>query len=239
MKVFIAGAISILLRKSHARTTQVSRLSQMPFAIFAKVFAESGAMTSISAQRRRSMCMTGSPTVFHLCHSSSSPAISPNSSCTCWGKLRIKCMEACVETIFTSAKSLSEDASRPNLIVATLPLTPSITLGRRRDSKANLVEVSRLENSLFIVAFMVVRKTMHYFDWFFILLSSNRAFFSLFRRRFSSFSFLKQRSSLDFWSLHTPQNLAYGCSKWHVFKALIGCCTKPTIYNRMGSISMC
>lgn len=38
-----------------------TRLSHMPVAIFASVFAEQGAMRTISAQRRSSMCNIGSP----------------------------------------------------------------------------------------------------------------------------------------------------------------------------------
>lgn len=45
----------------------------------ARVLAERGAMTIMSAHRRSSMWSTGSPTVLHSLHSSSSPAI-PNRS---------------------------------------------------------------------------------------------------------------------------------------------------------------
>jgi hypothetical protein len=38
-----------------------TRLSHMPVAIFASVFEEQGAMRTISAQRRSSMCNIGSP----------------------------------------------------------------------------------------------------------------------------------------------------------------------------------
>jgi hypothetical protein len=38
-----------------------TRLSHTPVAIFASVFAEQGAMRTISAQRRSSMCNIGSP----------------------------------------------------------------------------------------------------------------------------------------------------------------------------------
>lgn len=61
--------------KSHARTTHVSKLSHMPCAILASVLADSGAMTMASAQRLSSMCMIGSPTRLHSCHSSSSCTI--------------------------------------------------------------------------------------------------------------------------------------------------------------------
>jgi hypothetical protein len=104
MKVFIAGATSKGFSKSHALTwqyhvplvikhiqqcykgrqmktkqnriltTHVNRLSQNPCETFASVLAERGAMRRQSAQRRSSMCRTGSPTVFQACHSCSSPA---------------------------------------------------------------------------------------------------------------------------------------------------------------------
>jgi hypothetical protein len=38
-----------------------TRLSHTPVAIFASVFAEQGAIRTISAQRRSSMCNIGSP----------------------------------------------------------------------------------------------------------------------------------------------------------------------------------
>lgn len=58
--------------KSQARTTQVSRLSARPLAAFARELADSGASSSTSAQRRNSMCSTGSPTERHCLHSASS-----------------------------------------------------------------------------------------------------------------------------------------------------------------------
>lgn len=44
-----------------------SRLSQMPLATFASVLASRGATTMRSAQRRSSMCRTGSERPFHSC----------------------------------------------------------------------------------------------------------------------------------------------------------------------------
>jgi hypothetical protein len=66
IKVFIAGAITIGLEKSQARTMQVyvfhwekeleenltRRLSDNPFPIFASVFADNGAIINISAHLR-------------------------------------------------------------------------------------------------------------------------------------------------------------------------------------------
>lgn len=60
------------LLNSQARTTHVSRLSHKPFATLARLLAESGAISSRSAQRRSSMCSTGSPTACQDRHSSSS-----------------------------------------------------------------------------------------------------------------------------------------------------------------------
>jgi hypothetical protein len=44
-----------------------TRLSHRPVAIFASVFAEQGAMRTISAQRRSSMCNIGSPIRYFGC----------------------------------------------------------------------------------------------------------------------------------------------------------------------------
>ncbi len=44
--------------KSHARIQQVNKSSHSPLAILARECAESGAMTAMSAQLRRSMCKT-------------------------------------------------------------------------------------------------------------------------------------------------------------------------------------
>lgn len=44
-----------------------SRLSQMPFASFASVFASRGATNIRSAHRLSSMCRTGSERPFHIC----------------------------------------------------------------------------------------------------------------------------------------------------------------------------
>ena len=54
----------------HALITLVKRLSHKPRAILANVFAVNGATTSISAQRRSSMCNTGSVRCRHTSHSS-------------------------------------------------------------------------------------------------------------------------------------------------------------------------
>lgn len=49
--VFIAGAINIgFLSTGQARTMQVDKLSQIPFAILANVFASKGAMIRMDAQ---------------------------------------------------------------------------------------------------------------------------------------------------------------------------------------------
>ena len=47
--LFMAGAITIGRSVSHARTTHVARLSHIPAASLASVFAESGAIRIISA----------------------------------------------------------------------------------------------------------------------------------------------------------------------------------------------
>lgn len=52
---------------------QVRRLSQSPWAAFAREFAERGATMSKSAHFRSSMCMMGSPLPLHSRQSSSSP----------------------------------------------------------------------------------------------------------------------------------------------------------------------
>jgi len=47
-------------------TKPTSRLSDMPFAIFARVLASRGAITIMSAHRRSSICSTGSVRSFHI-----------------------------------------------------------------------------------------------------------------------------------------------------------------------------
>jgi len=46
----MAGAITIGFSLGHALTMEVNRLSQIPLAILAKVFAVKGAITKTSAQ---------------------------------------------------------------------------------------------------------------------------------------------------------------------------------------------
>ena len=60
ISVFIAGASTTGRAGSQARQTQVRQVSARPFASFASVLASSGATSNSSAQRRRSMCSTGS-----------------------------------------------------------------------------------------------------------------------------------------------------------------------------------
>ena len=72
----MAGAKYRGLLRSQARTTQVKRLSQIPTAIFAIVFASRGAMIKTSAHFLNSMCKTSSEIFFQVDHSSSSRNIS-------------------------------------------------------------------------------------------------------------------------------------------------------------------
>lgn len=53
---------------SQQRKISVSRLSQIPFVIFAKVFALKGAINKESAHFLSSMWSTGSPRLFHVSH---------------------------------------------------------------------------------------------------------------------------------------------------------------------------
>mmetsp|Transcript_4252 Transcript_4252/g.9044 ORF Transcript_4252/g.9044 Transcript_4252/m.9044 type:complete len:239 (+) Transcript_4252:58-774(+) len=77
MAVFIAGARInglpglVPWPKSHARMQHDSVSSLSPLAILANVCADSGAIMARSAQSRRSMCRTGSPSLLHPFHSSS------------------------------------------------------------------------------------------------------------------------------------------------------------------------
>ena len=84
MPVFIAGANITGLPanlfppvdvdpwpKSHARIQQVNKSSHSPLAILARECAESGAMTAMSAQLRRSMCKIESRREVYMAHSSS------------------------------------------------------------------------------------------------------------------------------------------------------------------------
>lgn len=79
--VFIAGANKsglpgrVPCPKSHARTTQDIVSSQNPWASLARVWADKGAISIRSAQSRRSMCRTGSPSSFHPFHSSSATSV--------------------------------------------------------------------------------------------------------------------------------------------------------------------
>lgn len=72
MRVFMAGQKNNGFSKFHARVVHNSKLSQMPLAILANVFASSGAITSTSAHLLSSMCSTGSSRFDHIDHSSSS-----------------------------------------------------------------------------------------------------------------------------------------------------------------------
>ncbi len=67
--VFIAGQMTHGFLKSQALKTQSSKVSDIPQEIFARMSAEAGATTKMSAQRRSSMCKTTSPTLFHKLHS--------------------------------------------------------------------------------------------------------------------------------------------------------------------------
>ena len=80
INVFIAGATIIGLLISHALITHVSKLSQMPAAILARVFELSGAMSRPSAHLRISICSTLSPIFFHCPNSSASVNTSQTSS---------------------------------------------------------------------------------------------------------------------------------------------------------------
>merc|ERR1739848_938226 len=55
INVLIAGHTINFLSKRQARAVHVSRLSQIPLEIFAKVFADNGAISSMSAQRASSV----------------------------------------------------------------------------------------------------------------------------------------------------------------------------------------
>mmetsp|Transcript_560 Transcript_560/g.1242 ORF Transcript_560/g.1242 Transcript_560/m.1242 type:complete len:213 (+) Transcript_560:406-1044(+) len=120
----MAGATTSGLAKSHARMMLVRRLSQRPLLILASVLALSGATIMRSAHFRRSMCTTGSPFLRHVLHSSSSlSTVKPFLS---RAEASRKPSEDCVATTLTSAKSASISAISTALMVATLPVTPSI-----------------------------------------------------------------------------------------------------------------
>lgn len=70
MRVFMAGQKNNGLSKFHARVVHNSRLSHIPPAILANVFASSGAITMTSAHLPKSMCSTGSSRFCHKFHSS-------------------------------------------------------------------------------------------------------------------------------------------------------------------------
>ncbi len=75
MKVFIAGATMagfFYEEKSQHLNTEVSRLSQSPFASFAMVLADSGAISIADASFLSSMCNTASSLFVQDAHSSSS-----------------------------------------------------------------------------------------------------------------------------------------------------------------------
>lgn len=76
MRVFIAGQKNSGFSKFHARVVHNSRLSQMPVAILANVFASSGAINIKSAHLPSSICRTGSSRFDHISHSSASLRIS-------------------------------------------------------------------------------------------------------------------------------------------------------------------
>lgn len=97
MRVFIAGQKNSGLSKSQARVVHNNKLSQRPCAILASVLPSIGAMTRISAHLPRSMWRTGSPRLFHSCHSSSSLRISTEGGRFCLEK---KCVALCVVIIF-------------------------------------------------------------------------------------------------------------------------------------------
>lgn len=72
MRVFMAGQKNNGLSKFHARVVHNSRLSHIPPAILANVFASNGAISITSAHLHKSMCRTGSSRFCHKFHSSAS-----------------------------------------------------------------------------------------------------------------------------------------------------------------------
>mmetsp|Transcript_8775 Transcript_8775/g.23611 ORF Transcript_8775/g.23611 Transcript_8775/m.23611 type:complete len:228 (+) Transcript_8775:110-793(+) len=101
----------------------VTRLSESPFASLASELAEHGAMTNASAHRRRSMCVTGSPTRVHARHSSSSltivPAPSGHAACS---EGRNRFAHGVHTTRTSHFFSMKMAASSASLIVATDPV---------------------------------------------------------------------------------------------------------------------
>mmetsp|Transcript_6486 Transcript_6486/g.16920 ORF Transcript_6486/g.16920 Transcript_6486/m.16920 type:complete len:235 (+) Transcript_6486:160-864(+) len=101
----------------------VTRLSESPFASLASELAEHGAMTNASAHRRRSMCVTGSPTRVHARHSSSSltivPAPSGHAACN---EGRNRFAHGVHTTRTSHFFSMKMAASSASLIVATDPV---------------------------------------------------------------------------------------------------------------------
>mmetsp|Transcript_29312 Transcript_29312/g.95533 ORF Transcript_29312/g.95533 Transcript_29312/m.95533 type:complete len:304 (-) Transcript_29312:3-914(-) len=235
ISVFIAGARRHgLARKSHARRMHVRRLSQRPFAALARVFAERGATTRRSAQRRSSMWRTGSPTARHCRHSDSSPrrgstSESPPASPLPPGR---KCLAACVATTLTSANSLSASSSDVALTAATLPLTPSSTRGLRPSPlptsssaitrTANPITTAPHTRSLPLSVSLPHQLLSLSHSWARSRsLACSRSARSLFALYLSSFSALKHLSSAIFWSLQEPTNFASADEPWQETSASI------------------
>jgi hypothetical protein len=107
------------LLQSHARATHVTRLSHSPCESLASVFADSGANTSTSAQRRSSMCNTGSPTARQAAHSSSSRA--GGGTAVGSAAASTKRAAAVVHSNRTSPRRVSSAHNAGTLMAATLP----------------------------------------------------------------------------------------------------------------------
>mmetsp|Transcript_32436 Transcript_32436/g.100336 ORF Transcript_32436/g.100336 Transcript_32436/m.100336 type:complete len:222 (+) Transcript_32436:99-764(+) len=138
MAVFMAGATTHgFASHCHARRTQVTRLSHIPWTTFASVFAERGATTTTSAHERRSMCNTGSPTARH-CHSSASRCTGTSSGMPPRSVAATKCSAAFDNATCTSHRGTPSasgcwraSTSSRALIDATLPVIRSRHRGRR------------------------------------------------------------------------------------------------------------
>lgn len=97
IRVFMAGQKNNGLSKSHARVVHSSKLSHIPPAILANVFASNGAMSITSAHLPKSMCNTGSSRFSHKLHSSAS--VSTVTSAGNWFRSK-KCKAFLVQTTF-------------------------------------------------------------------------------------------------------------------------------------------
>lgn len=125
MAEFIAGhTITGFSRKSHARITNVTKLSHNPFASLPSELASSGAMRTKSAHLRSAMCITTSSMACHVFHSYSSVMMLWNGMPVFdgWARLRKWKAELVAPIRMVQCYMASWSNNNPVLTAAILPV---------------------------------------------------------------------------------------------------------------------